>query len=140
MIPFLARNAALAACALTLCLGNAAIAEERPAHYTGKAAKTLEEALTNLAESNALIAGLVADGDLSPAEHAELHRLTYTAENALAKLGDELEDLQAMLEAIHLASERTDSDTVLEQTPGYLDQSRNLFGGESDSADFADRR
>ena len=140
MNPFPTRAILWAACALFPAVGHGANAEVRPEHFEGKAATTLEAALANLAESNALIAELVADGGMSPAEHAELHRLTYTAENALAKLSEELESLQASLEAIHLASERIDSETVLEQTPAYLDQSRRLFGGDCVSGDFADRR
>lgn len=114
----------LAACLLS----NTAMAEQRPDHYAGKASTTLDEALINLAESNTLIGALIADGTMSPGEHAELHRLTYTAENALAQLTEELEALKASLETVHLASERMEGETVLTQTPKYLDQSRALFG------------
>ena len=109
-------------------LSTTAMAEQRPEHYAGKASTTLYEAFANLAESNASMAALIADGDMSPAEHAELHRLTYTTENALEKLAEELDALKASLETVHLASERMEGETVLNQTPKYLDQSRKLFG------------
>ncbi len=136
----LTRKAILAAFALALVFGSAASADERPDHFEGKTAATVEDALTNLAQANTRIAELTGDGDLSPAEHAELHQLTYTAENALEKLSEAVENLQATLETVHLASERVDSETVLEQTPAYLEQSQRLFGGEPvPSGDSANR-
>jgi len=111
------------------CLSvNTVLAEQRPDHYEGKTADTIDAALTNLAETNALIADLVADGDVDAAEHTELHRLTYTTENALLKISEELEALKASLELVHKASEGFDSDTVLTQVPDYLRQSQRLFG------------
>ena len=115
--------------ALALVLfGNTAVADERPDHYEGKPSDTLEEALANLEETNALIAELLADETMTPEEHARLHQLTYTAENALAKISEEIEAVKASLEEVHLASERVDSETVLDQAPTYLDQSQSLFG------------
>lgn len=113
---------------LMTALANPLSAEERPEHFEGKPAETLEAALDNLAEVNGQIGGLVADGNIAPQEHARLHQLTYTAENALAKITEELESLKATLERIHKASEDFDTATVLDQTPAYLGKSQALFG------------
>ncbi len=103
-------------------------AEERPDHYQGKTAHTLDVALENLAETNARIAELIADGAMQPEELSELHELTYTAENSLEKVTAELEALKEVLEEIHLSSEDFDSDKVIERTPVYLRGSQQLLG------------
>ena len=103
-------------------------ADQRPQHYEGKAADTLAVAFENLAETNTRIAQLVADGDMQPEELSELHQLTYTAENSLGKITEELEALKEVLEVIHLSSEDFDSATVLKQAPVYLNASQELLG------------
>jgi hypothetical protein len=120
-------RATLLSAALIVC-ASGTLAEQRPEHYKGKEAATLDSAYENLADTNARIAELVADGNMKPEEQAELHRLTYTAENALAKVTKELEDLKELLEIIHLASEEYDDSTVLQKTPLYLEKSGDLFG------------
>ncbi len=103
-------------------------AEERPEHYQGKTAHTLDAAFANLGETNIRIAELIADGEMQPEELSELHELTYTAENALERVTAELEALKEVLEEIHLSSEDFDSDNVLERTPVYLSGSQQLLG------------
>lgn len=118
----------LNAIALMAIFSNPLAAEDRPEHFEGKPAETLEIAFDNLAEVNRLIAALVQDGAVIPEEHAELHQLTYTAENALAKIGEDLQSLKETLEQVHKASEDFDTPTVLDQTPAYLEKSQALFG------------
>ena len=117
----------LAAICLSVGAGSV-LAEKRPEHYEGKSAASLEEALANLGEANRAIAGLLQDGAAEPAELAELHRITYTAENALEKVSEELIRLQALLETLHLSSEAFDEPAVLRAGPRYLENSKALLG------------
>ncbi len=119
---------ALLSTTLLLILAGAVSADQRPRHYEGKAAQSVDVAFENLAETNGRIAEMMADGEMEPEEMAELHKLTYTAENSLAKISEKLEALKEMLEVIHQSSEGLDGATVLEQTPGYLTSSQELFG------------
>lgn len=115
--------------AICLSVGaGSVLAEERPEHYEGKLAASLEEALENLGEANNAIAGLLEDGNAEPAELAELHQITYTAEKALEKVAEELVRLQALLETLHLSSEEFDEPAVLEAGPSYLESSKTLLG------------
>ncbi len=113
---------------LSLIFAGSVSAEERPEHYEGKKAHSLDAAFENLAETNILIAELIADGEIQPEELAELHKLTYTAENSLEKVTEELEALKEVLEEIHLSSEDFDSYKVMERTPVYLSGSQKLLG------------
>ncbi len=113
---------------LFLILAGSVYAEDRPDHYEGKTAHSLDAAFENLAETNILIAKLIADGEMESEELAELHELTYTAENSLEKVTEELEALKEVLEEIHLSSEDFDSDKVMERTPVYLSGSQKLLG------------
>jgi SMC interacting uncharacterized protein involved in chromosome segregation len=100
--------------------------DDMPQHYEGKKAETLEEAVKNLSEYNDKLQKLVSQDDLSAAEMEEVHKLTYTLENALNKINSDLFKLTKTLEDVHLASERRDAETVKEQGRSYLQTSRTV--------------
>ena len=102
------------------------IANERPEHFKGQQAKTLAEAVTLLSENNKKLALLVAKDQLSAEELFEVHQLTYTLENALQKMQTEMTEIAAVLEEVHLASEKNDSGTVKKNAQMYLDKSAGL--------------
>lgn len=111
--------------ALAVC--SAALAgDEMPQHYEGKKAETLEEAVKNLSEYNDKLEKLVGQDDLTAAEMEEVHKLTYTLENALNRINSDLFKLTKTLEDVHLASERRDAETVKNQGRSYLDTSRTV--------------
>lgn len=105
---------------LALCCTSGSLASERPDHFKGLKAETLEEAVTNLTEANASLDALLKRQDLSLSDLASVHQLSYTMENALQKINAELELLAVELEAVHLASERADFETVRAQGSNYL--------------------
>ncbi len=111
----------LLAAVVTLGVAPLAWAEERPEHFEGKPAETLEQAVANFSEYNAKLAELLAQEKLSPADLHKVHQLTYTLENALARINDEFDGLADTLEAVHLASESADAETVKTQGRLYLD-------------------
>lgn len=103
-----------------ISLGVPASADERPDHYQGELAESLEQALANLNEYNAELAAIVAAEDIDAEKLNDVHQLTYTLEVALAKLRDELATSAEALEAVHQASERLDVATVKAGADSYL--------------------
>ena len=97
-----------------------ATADERPDHFKGEPAPTLEAALKNLADYNDKLAALIKKKEMEPEDLLEVHQLSYTLENALVKLRQEQELLAELLEEVHLASESGDSKTVAASGAAYL--------------------
>lgn len=100
--------------------------DERYQHFSGQPSKTLEQALFNLANYNAKMADIMAKDELTPSDMATIHQLSYTLENALQKLDDEVDTLQEVLEEVHLASESLDYDTVKKKGKLYLDTTAKI--------------
>lgn len=102
-------------------------ADDRPSHYEGEPAATLEQAVANFSEYNARLETILDRGELDSGDLHEVHRLTYTLENALEKLREEMEDLAEVLEEVHIASENADPETVQSRGRSYLETSRQII-------------
>ncbi|MFQ3578066.1 MAG: DUF6746 family protein [Verrucomicrobiia bacterium] len=102
-------------------------AEERPAHFSGKEAPTLEDALANLKEANAELAHILRKEELEGADLLRVHMLTYTIENALEKIGEEQVRLAELMEKVHVAAEMNDAQTVKTQGATFLKESAPLI-------------
>lgn len=111
----------------TLGLSLPVLADDRPGHYEGEPAETLEQAVANFSEYNSRLEAILGKGELSSADLHEVHELTYTLENALEKLRDEMEDLAEVLEEVHVASENADAATVMSRGRLYLETSRQVI-------------
>ena len=98
---------------------------EPVSHYKGKPAETLPEAVRNFSEYNAKLDAILK-GNVSDAAMADVHELTYTLENALGKIREELTTLAATLEKLHLASEKLDQEGVIRHGNEYLSVSRQV--------------
>lgn len=98
----------------------------RPDHYKGEASATLEQAVANFSEYNTKLAAILAKDSLSPADMNDIHQLTYTLENALEKMREEMTDLAAELEEVHIASETVDTVTAKAKGNAYLETARKL--------------
>ncbi|MDM7858363.1 DUF6746 family protein [Thiopseudomonas acetoxidans] len=100
--------------------------EERVQHFKGLPAPDLATAVANFSEYNtrleAKLASKLTDEDL-----AEIHVLTYTLENALEKIEDELEELAETLEEVHVASETFDREKLKKNGDVYLQVSRTII-------------
>ncbi len=114
-----------AAFALGTCLAASTLASERPAHFKGVPSNSLAEAVTHLSDYNRLLADTL-NQELTPERMAEVHILSYTLENALKKIDEELERIAATLEEVHIASETADPQTVRTQGAHYLEAARTL--------------
>ena len=84
--------------------GNA-FAGERADHYKGKVPKSLDQAMSYLRSHNAQLNTLLKTEKLSPQQLDEIHQMTYTMENAIKKLKNEVTVISDSLEALHKASE-----------------------------------
>ena len=111
---------------LTLSAPLLASDDDRTDHAEGKPSADLDQALANLSTYNAKLAALVEQDSLSPQQMHEVHMLTYTLENALERLEEEVEAMAEDLEAVHIASEHTDGDTVRTKGAAYLEASGKL--------------
>ena len=114
-----------AAAAISLLIASPAIAND-PEHFKGEPSDTLEQAMANLSEYNKKLEQLLT-GELTPVAMNDVHQLTYTLENALEKLDDELDALKETLEKVHKASERADTSTVHSAGEQFLTSSRKII-------------
>ncbi|MDN6319533.1 MAG: hypothetical protein L0J77_07195 [Marinobacter sp.] len=115
----------LTAIAASLLIATPVFASD-PAHFKGQPANTLEKAVANFSEYNNKLDKVLA-GDLTPEAMNTVHQFTYTLENALQKLDDEIDELEETLEKVHKASEHADPDTVRSAGEQYLTNSRKII-------------
>ena len=128
-MPRIPSLAALTASAI-LCLAAAGSnADERFDHFQGAPAASVAEALSNLEVYNEYLDSLLdKDAQLSDADMGRIHQLSYTLENAIHKLQEELNGIAASLEEVHLGSEQLQRERVLENGRDYLKRSRAVTG------------
>lgn len=110
----------LAAAALSFGVATMAKAETVE-HFKGESADSLEEAVTHFKRYNHQLEALLKKESMSADDVTRVHELTYTLENALAKINQELDKLAMTLEEVHVASEKYDADAVLEHGGAYMD-------------------
>jgi len=115
---------------MTSCFSLATYASERPDHFKGEPAETMEQALANFSEYNARLAALLEQDELTMADLAQIHQLTYTLENALERINDDLEDLAETLETLHLSSETADIEAARNNAEIYLNDARRFHLGD----------
>ncbi len=97
-----------------------ALADDRMDHFSGKPSNTLSQAVSNFTEGNQELRKLL-QGDASYDDLAQIHRLSYTLENALGKLNEEMQTLAVILEQIHLASETGKKQAVKGNGAAYFE-------------------
>jgi hypothetical protein len=100
---------------------------ERPDHYTGVAAGTLEAAVANFSEYNRRLEAILAKGELTANDLDSIHHLTYTLENALERINADLAQLAETLEELHLASESFEPATAKAKGLEYLTAARKVI-------------
>ena len=112
----------LAAAALSFGVATMAKAEEEEVeHFKGESVDSLEEAVTHFKRYNQRLETLLKKESMSAEDVTKVHELTYTLENALAKINQELSKLAATLEEVHVASEKYDADAVHEHGEAYME-------------------
>lgn len=103
------------------------LAEEEAGHFKGKPSETLEAALSNFSEYNNKLSEILKKEELNPLDMQNIHELTYTLENALKKINEDMIALADLLEVVHVNSES--GDTMATQSEGlrYVDRARQII-------------
>lgn len=101
---------------------------EKARHFAAKSAPDTNTAICNLVKFNATLSEVISANKMDPVAMVKVHELTYTLENALARLKSTLEETAVALEEVHLASERMDEVVVKEQSAVYLALLSSLKG------------
>ncbi|MCE8021689.1 hypothetical protein HOP51_16455 [Halomonas sp. MCCC 1A11036] len=97
-----------------------------PAHFKGEPAETLSQAVANFSEYNQRLAELLVQDELSLTDLGTVHELTYTLENALEKIQEEVEAMTHILEEVHQGSETGDFEHVQSNGAAYLEAAQTL--------------
>lgn len=111
---------------LAASASNSLFADDDYEHFEAVESPDLETALENLAEYNEKLRAILDGGSLSPNDLGQVHELTYTLENALGRIDDELDEAAEVLEEVHQASERADGETVRSSGEAYLSTTDKL--------------
>lgn len=112
-----------------LFLADVGIAQEalqRPDHFKGLEAPTLEVAVANLSSYNQKLKQRL-ESDMTTNDMVAIHELTYTLENALETISKELKNVAELLEEVHVASETFDAKTAKSSGTSYLQASEPLI-------------
>jgi len=112
---------------LALLAFGSATASDRVDHFKGLPAETLEDAVNNFTEYNERLASIMAKEELTAADMATVHELTYTLENALGRINEDLAALAGLLEEVHVASETDDSQATQTKGQAYLETARTII-------------
>lgn len=99
---------------------------ERPTHYQGIIVTDNESAFTVLKTGNQQLAQLLSL-ELNAHNMNEIHKLTYTLENALASIASATEEMKEVLEEVHLGSETMDIERVKNHGAYYLKLTKTLL-------------
>lgn len=97
----------------------------RSSHYKPVPSENLVEAVQNFSEYNGKLEEILA-GPVDDNAIADIHQITYTLENALGKINEELAALAEKLEELHIASEKLDREKVMLFGGEYLDVSKKV--------------
>jgi|AntRauMFilla1563_2_1112583.scaffolds.fasta_scaffold29718_1 hypothetical protein len=109
-----------AAFCLTLSAASFASDDRQYDHFPGLKAPTMAIALCNISRYNELLAQIIQKDEISVADMTNVHELTYTLENAIGKLSEDLLEAKVDLEQVHLASETLQVAIIKRHADLYL--------------------
>jgi site-specific recombinase len=110
----------LTAASLFVIVITNAIADEEYNHFPSLEAPNTTVALCNLASFNKKLKTIADKEKLSAEDMVKVHELTYTLENAVMRLQQELEVIAIDLEKVHKASEVLDQGIIKASGKKYL--------------------
>lgn len=109
-----------------LSIGTVFADNDRPDHYKGEPSENLAQAIANLETYSQELAAILED-ELTPEKMAEVHQLSYTLENALERIDEDVDQLQEWLEEVHVGSEHMEYERVKEQGDQFVSGSAPLY-------------
>lgn len=95
-------------------------------HFKGEKVETLEQAVEQFSIHNKKFASMLADGTIDMKEMGEIHMLTYSMENAMKKIKQEVHAMEELLEEVHEASEHGETKKVMDNGKRYLEKAQTL--------------
>lgn len=99
---------------------------ERIDHFKGEPAPDLATAVANFSTYNEKLAEILAADELDMQELGTVHELTYTLENALETITEQVSEMAVTLEEVHLGSETADVERVQLNGAAYLEAAQTL--------------
>lgn len=99
---------------------SSANADDEYRHFPSIAAPNTVTALANLAKYNQSLQAITSQSSISPEDMVKIHELTYTLENAVHRLQQDLNEIADELEKVHKASEVLDSKVIKDAGSKYL--------------------
>ncbi|MFC3121699.1 DUF6746 family protein [Agaribacter flavus] len=115
---------------MVLSLAGQVPADEEYNHFPSLAAPDLKTAVCNLSAYNKKLDAITTKSSLSTEDMLKVHELTYTLENALLQLQQDLKSMAADLEHVHKASERLDQKTIQDAGKNYRTAMAVLFASQ----------
>ncbi len=116
----------IAALALAATIASSTFANDGAAPVHGVPSRTLTEAVANFSEYNQRLEKALAQ-EPTAERLQEIHELTYTLQNALEKINEDMDGLTDTLEEIHSSSEARQADEVREHATEYLKTARTVI-------------
>ncbi|WP_288025234.1 DUF6746 family protein [Thauera sp.] len=101
-------------------LANDAAPANRVSHYQGQQAESIVQTMANLREANAKLRALLA-GEVGEYDIHDIHSLSYTLEDSLARIAEEVKQLHNTVADMHFASEGLKRDAVIDFGTAYLE-------------------
>lgn len=99
---------------------------QRVDHYQAKQANDVAEAVANLREANNKLAELLS-GEVNDYAMHDIHSLSYTVEESLARIMDEMKMLLDTAQDMHFATEGLKRDAVIDYGEAYLTGVRKII-------------
>lgn len=99
---------------------------ERVDHFQAKQADGVVEAIANLREANAKLAELLS-GEVNDYAMNDIHSLSYTVEESLTRIIEEMKMLLDTAGDMHFATEGLKRDAVIDYGDAYLSGVRNII-------------
>ncbi|ENO78500.1 hypothetical protein B447_14319 [Thauera sp. 27] len=101
-------------------LANDAAPANRVSHYQAQQAESIAQTMANLREANAKLRALLA-GEVGEYDIHDIHSLSYTLEDSLARIAEEVKQLHNTVADMHFASEGLKRDAVIDFGTAYLE-------------------
>lgn len=99
---------------------------QRIDHFQAKHADSVEEAIANLRDANAKLAQLLS-GEVNDYAMHDIHSLSYTVEESLTRIIDEMKMLLDTAGDMHFATEGLKREAVIDYGDAYLSGVRKVI-------------